>query len=108
MWEYSTRFFAGRSEVVTLVSEVFPQQAQTWHMSESEGQRNAPVSRLRLSSDSHALEINFGNLKAAQAVADAIMEMIDDGIEALKPHSDLNPRIRVHVVRPPAEPWSAS
>ncbi len=96
--EQLSTFVALADEPITLLTEVFPQQS--WQ-DPIEGLREQPTLRLRLSSDFHSVEIYFGNFEAALAIASAIQDMVDDGLQAVRRHSDLTPRLRVRVVKPP-------
>lgn len=98
--EQLSTFVTLAGEPISLLTEVFPQQS--WQ-DPIEGMREQPTLRLRVSSDFQSLEIYFGNFEAALAVASAIQDMVDDGLEAIKRHSDLSPRVRVQVVKPPPE-----
>lgn len=92
-------FVALAGEPITLLTEVFPQQS--WQEPLSKGMREQPTLKLRVSSDYHSWEMYFGNFETALAVASAIQDMVDDGLEAVRQHSNLTPRVRSKVVEPP-------
>lgn len=84
--EQLSTFVALNDDPITLLTEVFPQQS--WEGSALEGRREQPTLRLRVSSDFHSVEIYFGNFEIALTLASAIQDMVDDGLEAIKSHSD--------------------
>jgi hypothetical protein len=103
--EHRSIFILPKSMPTTIVTEVFAEPS--WHQSALDGDRQDPVSKLRLSSDSSSMEIGFSTLEAALAVAAAIQDMVEDALDAVKSRSDLIPRVRFHVIKPPDEPQEA-
>ena len=95
-------FVLPKSMPTTIVTEVFPEPS--WDQSAADGERQDPVSKLRLSTEYCSLEITFSTLESALAVAAAIQDMVEDGLDAVKSYSDLTPRVRVQVINPQKEP----
>ncbi|MEM3485246.1 MAG: hypothetical protein QXI12_06460 [Candidatus Methanomethyliaceae archaeon] len=95
-------FMTPANEPIALMSEVFPQR---YYADETKCEQ--PGLRLRVSYDYHSLEIYFGNFESALAMVSAIQDMVEDGLKAIAPHSNLTPRVRTRVPEPPLEQSAA-